>query len=58
MSTRREIEALRKRLNKIVPIVSPPELSMTIISGDDPVPDPSPWNLTLYIESKKETLAL
>ena len=58
MSTRREIEALRKRLNKIVPIISPPDLSVTVISGDDPVPDPSPWNLTIYIESKKETLAL
>ena len=58
MSTRREIEALRKRLNKIVPIISPPELSVTVISGDDPIPEPNPWNLTIYIESKKETLAL
>jgi hypothetical protein len=58
MSTRRELEALRRRLSKILPIVQPPELSMTVISGDDPMPDPSPWNLTLYIESKKETLAL
>ena len=58
MSTRRELEALRRRLNKIVPLIQPPELSMTVISGDDPVPDPSPWNLTLYIESKEETLAL
>jgi len=58
MSTRREIEALRKRLNKIVPIISPPELSMTIISGDDPVPAPSPWNMTIYIESKKQTLGI
>ena len=58
MSTSREIEALRKRLNKIVPIISPPDLSVTVISGDDPVPDPSPWNLTIYIESRKETLAL
>ena len=57
MSTRREIEALRKRLNAIVPIISPPELSITIISGDDPVPAPSPWNLTIYIESKEQTLA-
>ena len=58
MSTRREIEALRKRLNKIVPIISPPDLSVTVISGDDPVPDPSPWNLTIFIESQEETLAL
>ncbi len=58
MSTSREIEALRKRLNKIVPIISPPELSVTVISGDDPIPAPNPWNLTIYIESRKETLAL
>ena len=58
MSTSRELEALRRRLNKIVPLISPPELSVTVISGDDPVPDPSPWNLTIYIESKEQTLAL
>ena len=58
MSTSREIEAMKRRLAKLVPIVSPPELSVTVISGDDPVPDPSPWNLTIYIESKEETLAL
>ncbi len=58
MSTKREIEALRRRLNKIVPIISPPELSVTVISGDDPVPDPTPLNLTIYLESKKGTLAL
>lgn len=58
MSTRRELEAIRRRLNKIVPIISPPELSITVISGDDPVPEFSPWNMTIYIETKAETLAL
>ena len=58
MSTRRELEAIRRRLNKLVPIISPPELSITVISGDDPVPDPSPWNLTIYVETKEQTLAL
>ena len=57
MSTSRELEALRRRLNKIVPLISPPDLSITVISGDDPVPDPSPWNLTIYIESQEQTLA-
>ena len=57
MSTSREIQALRKRLNAIVPMISPPELSVTVIAGNDPVPDPSPWNLTIYIESKEEPLA-
>ena len=58
MSTRRELEAIRRRLNAIVSIISPPELSITVISGDDPVPAHSPWNMTIYIESKEETLAL
>jgi len=58
MGLERELSSLRRRLNKIAPMVQPPTLSMTVISGDDPVPDPSPWNLTIYIESKKETLAL
>ena len=58
MGLERDIAAMRRRLNKIVPMVHPPELSVTVISGSDPVPAPSPWNLTIYIESKKETLAL
>ena len=58
MGLERDIAAMRRRLNKIVPMVQPPELSVTVISGNDPAPDPSPWNLTIYIESKKETLAL
>ena len=58
MGLERDIAAMRRRLNKIVPMVQPPKLSMTVISGDDPVPAPSPWNMTIYIESKGETLAL
>ena len=58
MGLERDIAAMRRRLNKIVPMVQPPTLSMTVISGDDPVPAPSPWNMTIYIESKGETLAL
>ena len=58
MGLERDIAAMRRRLNKIVPMVQPPKLSMTVISGDDPVPAPSPWNMTIYIEQKGETLAL
>ena len=58
MGLERELSSLRRRLNKIAPMVQPPKLSMTVISGDDPVPAPSPWNMTIYIESKEETLAL
>ena len=58
MGLERDIAAMRRRLNKIVPMVQPPTLSMTVISGDDPVPAPSPWNMTIYIESKKQTLGI
>ena len=58
MGLERDIASMRRRLNKIVPIVKPPTLSMTVISGDDPVPASSHWNMTIYIESKKETLGL
>ena len=56
MSTRRELEAIRRRLNAIVPIISPPELKINVITGSDAVPAPSPWAMTIYIESKKQTL--
>ena len=58
MGLERDIASMRRRLNKIVPMVQPPELSITVISGDDPVPAPSPWNMTIYIESKKQTLGI
>ena len=56
MGLERDIAAMRRRLNKIVPIVNPPELKMQVISGNDPVSAPSPWAMTIYIESKKQTL--
>ena len=52
MSTSREIEALRRRLNKIVPIVSPPELKLHILGANDPVPTSSPWELIIKVEDK------
>ena len=56
MGLERDIASIRRRLNKIEPIVNPPELKMQVISGNDPVPVASPWSLTVYIESKEETL--
>ena len=58
MGLERDIAAMRRRLNKIVPQIQPPELKMNVISGSDPVPAPSPWAMTIYIENKKETLGL
>ena len=52
MSTSREIEALRKRLNRIVPIVSPPELKLHILGASDSAPKPSPWELVIRVEDK------
>ena len=52
MSTSREIEALRKRLNRIVPIVSPPELKLHILGANDPIPTTSPWELIIKVEDK------
>ena len=52
MSTRREIEALRRRLNKIVPIIQPPELKLHVIGASDPVPTSSPWELVIKVEDK------
>ena len=56
MAIEREIASMRRRLNKIEPIVNPPELKMQVISGNDPVPVASPWSSTVFIESKEETL--
>ena len=52
MPTRKEIEALRQRLNKIVPLIQPPELKLHIIGANDPVPTSSPWELIIKVEDK------
>ena len=52
MSTNREIEALRRRLNKLVPIIQPPELKLHIIGVNDPIPTSSPWELIIRVEDR------
>ena len=52
MGLKREIEAMRRRLNKVVPLVQPPELKMHIIGANDAVPPHSVWELVLKIEDK------
>ena len=52
MSTNREIEALRRRLNKLVPIIQPPELKLHVIGANDPIPTSSPWELIIKVEDK------
>ena len=52
MSTRRELEALRRRLNKIVPLIQSPELKLHVIGANDPIPTSSPWELIIKVEDK------
>ena len=52
MSTHRELEALRRRLNKIVPIIQPPELKLHVIGANDPIPTTSPWELIIKVEDR------
>ena len=52
MSTRRELEALRQRLNKIVPLIQLPELKLYVIGANDPIPSYSPWEMVIRVEEK------
>jgi len=58
MGLDKELANMRRRLNKIVPQIQPPALKMHVVGASDPVPAPSPWNMTIYIESKKQTLGI
>ena len=59
MSLDREIASMRRRLKKVLPIASPPELKMNIFKESDykhkkiPVSQ-SPWELNLIIEERPE----
>ena len=59
MGLDRELEAMRRRLNKIAPIVSPPELKLNIFNESDykdkkiPLAQ-SQWEIDLVIEKKPD----
>ena len=53
MSLERELDALRRRASKIVKHVDPPKLSMIITKDGDEKPEVCPYDLWLYVESKK-----
>ena len=61
MSLDREIASMRRRLKKVLPIASPPELKMNIFQESDykhkkiPVSQ-SPWEINLIVEAKLEEL--
>ena len=52
MGLERDIRSMRKRLNKIVPLVQPPELKMHIIGANDPVPATTAWAMVLRVEDR------
>ena len=58
MGLDRELANLRRRLNSIAPQVVPPTLKMYVIRDSDPVPTPTAWEMSVYIESKEQTLPL
>jgi len=54
MGLDREIDALRKRLNRIVPIAVPPTLLMHVFrQGEKNPTGGGPWEMSLMIENKK-----
>ena len=57
MGLDRELEAMRKRLNRIVPAINPPELRMDIYTekewNNKKPTESSPWVLDLIIEDKR-----
>ena len=56
MSLWKQLINLDRRIDSVSRVVSPPTLSMKIVSEGMEIPEPSPWSLTVYIESRDETL--
>ena len=53
MSLERELQALKKRVQRIGFQESPPELGIVLTKGDEPGPkEVSPWQLWIHIEDK------
>ena len=57
MGLRSQIESAERRLNKVLPVVSPPTLKMNIFSekewNNKKPTDQSQWELNLIIEEKR-----
>ena len=52
MGLERDIAAMRRRLNKIVPQIQPPELKIHVISASDPDPAHTVWEMVIRVEDK------
>ena len=54
-----EINRLQEKINRIAPRVFPPELKMNIYQAGEEIPEyKSPWEMSVYVESKEESLGL
>ena len=52
MGIERELENLRKRLNRLAPEIVPPKLKMHILGASDEAPKGSAWEMIVRIEPK------
>ena len=54
MGLDRELEAMRRRLNRIAPIKSPPELKVHVFNEGEKNPTSgSQWELSIMVEKKR-----
>ncbi len=57
MDLSRDIEAAKRRLNKVAPKVNPPKLTMNVYSEEEwnnkKPTDKSQWELNLVVEAKR-----
>tara|TARA_Y100000739_G_C20161878_1_gene263698 strand:+ start:163 stop:345 length:183 start_codon:yes stop_codon:yes gene_type:complete len=55
MGLERELEALRRRVQRVAPLKSPPELKVHVFKEGNKNPTSgSQWELSIMIENKKE----
>ena len=55
MGLERELEALRRRVQRVAPVASPPELKIHVFQEGKKNPTSgSQWELSIMVESKKE----
>ena len=52
MGLDRDIAAMCRRLNKIVPQIQPPALKMHVIGASEPVPAHTAWEMVVRVEDK------
>ncbi len=54
-----EINRLQEKINRIAPQIAPPKLKINIYQAGEEIPEKkSPWEMSVYVESKEESLGL